>query len=124
MPSATTPSRRASPVCRASPPGRLHGGGTHLRHRRWILIGRAGAATPNAAPDANLASITAVVIGGTSLFGGRGRLIGTLIGALIVQTFAFGLSQMGVDQQWRVLATGVLVIVAVAIDQWIRKVKA
>lgn len=90
----------------------------------WILIGRAGAATPNAAPDANLASITAVVIGGTSLFGGRGRLIGTLIGALIVQTFAFGLSQLGVDQQWRYLATGVLVIVAVAIDQWIRKVKA
>jgi fructose transport system permease protein len=90
----------------------------------WILIGRAGAATPNAAPDANLASITAVVIGGTSLFGGRGRLIGTLIGALIVQTFAFGLSQMGVNQQWRVLATGVLVIVAVGIDQWIRKVKA
>ena len=90
----------------------------------WILIGRAGAATPNAAPDANLASITAVVIGGTSLFGGRGRLVGTLIGALIVQTFAFGLSQMGVDQQWRVLATGILVIVAVAIDQWIRKVKS
>lgn len=90
----------------------------------WILIGRAGAATPNAIPDANLASITAVVIGGTSLFGGRGRLVGTLIGALIVQTFAFGLSQLGVDQQWRVLATGVLVIIAVAIDQWIRKVKA
>lgn len=90
----------------------------------WILIGRAGAATPNAIPDANLASITAVVIGGTSLFGGRGRLIGTLIGALIVQTFAFGLSQLGVDQQWRVLATGILVIVAVAIDQWIRKVKS
>ncbi|HEY7721863.1 MAG TPA: ABC transporter permease [Pedococcus sp.] len=90
----------------------------------WVLIGRAGAATPNAVPDANLQSITAVVIGGTSLFGGRGRLIGTLIGALIVQTLQFGLSQMGVDQQWRVLATGVLVIVAVAVDQWIRKVKA
>ena len=90
----------------------------------WILIGRAGAATPNAFPDANLASITAVVIGGTSLFGGRGRLVGTLIGALIVQTLQFGLSQMGVDQQWRVLATGLLVILAVAVDQWIRKVKA
>jgi len=90
----------------------------------WILIGRAGAATPNAVPDANLQSITAVVIGGTSLFGGRGRLIGTAIGALIVQTLQFGLSQMGVDQQWRVLATGILVIVAVAVDQWIRKVKA
>jgi fructose transport system permease protein len=90
----------------------------------WILIGRAGAATPNAVPDANLQSITAVVIGGTSLFGGRGRLIGTAIGALIVQTLQFGLSQMGVDQQWRVLATGILVIIAVAVDQWIRKVKA
>jgi fructose transport system permease protein len=90
----------------------------------WVLIGRAGAATPNAVPDANLQSITAVVIGGTSLFGGRGRLIGTAIGALIVQTLQFGLSQMGVDQQWRVLATGILVILAVAVDQWIRKVKA
>ena len=90
----------------------------------WELIGRAGAATPNAVPDANLQSITAVVIGGTSLFGGRGGLIGTLIGALIVQTLQFGLSQMGVDQQWRVLATGILIIVAVAADQWIRKVKA
>jgi fructose transport system permease protein len=90
----------------------------------WVLFGRAGAATPNAVPVANLQSITAVVIGGTSLFGGRGRLIGTAIGALIVQTLQFGLSQMGVDQQWRVLATGILVIVAVAVDQWIRKVKA
>ena len=88
----------------------------------WALIGRSGAATPNAITDANLQSITAVVIGGTSLFGGRGRLIGTLIGALIVQAFAFGLSLAGVNQQWRVLATGILVIVAVSIDQWIRKV--
>ncbi len=90
----------------------------------WALIGRSGAATPNAITEGNLASITAVVIGGTSLFGGRGRLIGTLIGALIVQSFAFGLSLAGVNQQWRLLATGVLVIIAVAIDQWIRKVKA
>ena len=89
----------------------------------WVLIGRSGAATPNAYPQANLDSITAVVIGGTSLFGGRGRLVGTLIGALIVQSFAFGLSLAGVNQQYRVLATGILVIVAVGIDQWIRKVK-
>ena len=90
----------------------------------WVLIGRSGAATPNAIVDANLNSITAVVIGGTSLFGGRGRLIGTLIGALIVQSLQFGLSLAGIDQQFRVLATGVLVIVAVSVDQWIRKVKA
>jgi fructose transport system permease protein len=90
----------------------------------WVLIGRSGGATPNAIADGNLQSITAVVIGGTSLFGGRGGVIGTLIGALIVQAFTVGLSLAGVDQQFRVLAVGILVIVAVAIDQWIRKVKS
>ncbi len=90
----------------------------------WIQIGRAGSATANGIPDANLDSITAVVIGGTSLFGGRGGLIGSLLGALIVGSFTLGLSLAGVDQQWRLLAIGVLVIVAVSVDQWIRKVKA
>ena len=90
----------------------------------WVLIGRAGAATPNAITDGNLQSITAVVIGGTSLFGGRGGLLGTLLGALIVQSFTVGLALAGVDQQIRVLAIGILVIAAVSVDQWIRKVKA
>jgi len=90
----------------------------------WILIGRTGSASPNAAVDANLESITAVVIGGTSLFGGRGALLGTLLGALIVGYFRTGLSLAGVDDQWRVLTIGVLVIVAVSVDQWIRKVRA
>ncbi len=88
----------------------------------WVLIGRSGAASPNSLTDANLAAITAVVIGGTSLFGGRGGLLGTLLGALIVQSFAIGLSLAGLDEQFRVLAVGLLVIVAVAVDQWIRKV--
>jgi len=90
----------------------------------WILIGRAGSASPNALTDANLESITAVVIGGTSLFGGRGVVVGSLIGALIVGVFRSGLSLAGVDDQYRVLAIGILVISAVAIDQWIRKVRA
>ena len=90
----------------------------------WILIGRAGSASPNALTDANLESITAVVIGGTSLFGGRGLVIGSLIGALIVGVFRSGLSLAGVDDQYRVLAIGILVITAVAVDQWIRKVRA
>jgi ribose/xylose/arabinose/galactoside ABC-type transport system permease subunit len=85
----------------------------------WILIGRAGTASPNAIVDANLETITAVVIGGTSLFGGRGAIVG----ALIIGVFRSGLSLAGVDDQWRVLAIGVLIIVAVSIDQWIRKVK-
>lgn len=90
----------------------------------WILIGRTGAATPNAVGNINLETITAVVIGGTSLFGGRGTLVGTLLGALIVNTFGQALAIVGVNFQWRVLAIGVLVIAAVAVDQWIRKVKA
>jgi ribose/xylose/arabinose/galactoside ABC-type transport system permease subunit len=90
----------------------------------WILIGRAGSASPNALTDANLESITAVVIGGTSLFGGRGLLVGSLLGAVIVGVFRSGLSLAGVDDQYRVLAIGALVISAVAIDQWIRKVRA
>ena len=89
----------------------------------WVLIGRAGTASPNAIVDANLETITAVVIGGTSLFGGRGGIVGTMLGALIVYSFNIGLSLAGVDAQLRVLAIGILIIVAVSIDQWIRKVK-
>jgi fructose transport system permease protein len=90
----------------------------------WVLIGRAGTASPNAIVNANLETITAVVIGGTSLFGGRGGIIGTMLGALIVYSFNIGLSLAGVDDQLRVLTIGVLIIVAVSVDQWIRKVKA
>ncbi len=90
----------------------------------WILIGRAGSADPNSLTEANLESITAVVIGGTSLFGGRGAVLGTLLGALITRVFASGLSIANVNDQWRILAIGVLVIAAVSVDQWIRKVKA
>jgi fructose transport system permease protein len=90
----------------------------------WVLIGRAGAASPNAIGSANLESITAVVIGGTSLFGGRGAVLGTLLGALIVQSFTIGLSLAGVDDQYRLLAVGALVIIAVSVDQWIRKVRS
>jgi fructose transport system permease protein len=90
----------------------------------WLLIGRIASASPQAGGLANLESITAVVIGGTSLFGGRGLIIGTLFGALIVGVLRNGLSLGGVDVLWQDFTVGILVIVAVAIDQWIRKVKA
>ena len=90
----------------------------------WIYIGRTGAASPNADPSINLDTITAVVIGGTSLFGGRGTLIGSLLGAFIVVVVENGLALAGLDQAYRVLAIGILVIAAVALDQWIRKVRA
>ena len=90
----------------------------------WILIGRAGAASPNLGADANLDSITAVVIGGTSLFGGRGGVIGTLLGALIVGSFRSGLSLAGVDNLYQTLTIGILVIAAVSVDQWIRRIRS
>ena len=90
----------------------------------WVLIGRVGAASPNSGVSANLDSITAVVIGGTSLFGGRGRVLGTLIGALIVSVVDNGLSLAGLDQAYKELAIGILIIVAVTADQWIRRARA
>jgi fructose transport system permease protein len=88
----------------------------------WALIGRIGAISPTAGGNANLDSITAVVIGGTSLFGGRGSVVGTMIGALIVGVFRSAVSLAGLDVLWQEFAIGVLIIVAVALDQWIRRV--
>jgi fructose transport system permease protein len=88
----------------------------------WVLIGRIGSVSPQAGQTANLDSITAVVIGGTSLFGGRGSIIGTLSGALIVGVFRNGLALSGVDVLWQDFTVGFLSIVAVAIDQWVRRI--
>jgi fructose transport system permease protein len=88
----------------------------------WVLIGRVGAATTNSAVDANLDSITAVVIGGTSLFGGRGGLLGTFLGAVIVGAFRNGLALARFDVLYQTLAIGLLIIAAVSLDQWIRRV--
>jgi fructose transport system permease protein len=90
----------------------------------WVLIGRIGGISPQAGQEDNLNSITAVVIGGTSLFGGRGSIVGTLIGALIVGVFRNGLALSGLDVLWQQFTVGVLIIVAVTLDQWIRKVAA
>ena len=90
----------------------------------WVLIGRVGAVSPLGSQTANLDSITAVVIGGTSLFGGRGSIVGTLLGALIVGMFRNGLALSGVDVLWQEFAVGALIIIAVTTDQWIRKISA
>ncbi len=88
----------------------------------WVLIGRLGSVSPTSGQFANIESITAVVIGGISLFGGRGSILGMIFGALIVGVFQLGLRLIGTDPQWTYLLIGVLIIGAVAIDQWIRKV--
>jgi fructose transport system permease protein len=90
----------------------------------WALIGRIGSVSPTSGQLLNIESITAVVIGGISLFGGRGSILGTFFGALIVGVFTLGLRLAGADAQWTFLLIGVLIIGAVAVDQWIRKVAA
>lgn len=88
----------------------------------WALIGRIGSVSPTSGQLLNIESITAVVIGGISLFGGRGSILGAFFGALIVGVFTLGLRLAGADAQWTFLLIGVLIIAAVAVDQWIRKV--
>ena len=86
-----------------------------------LLLERIGGASPEAGTTENLESITAVVIGGTSLFGGRGNVLGTLVGVLIVGVFRSGLTFMGLDSVYQNLITGILIILAVATDQFSRR---
>jgi fructose transport system permease protein len=86
-----------------------------------LLIARTNVGDPNAGQTDNLDAITAVVLGGTSLFGGRGTIIGTLIGALIIGVVRNGLVLMGVASTYQILITGILVIVAVSVDQIARR---
>lgn len=90
----------------------------------WAMVARIGSISPTVGQLANIESITAVVIGGISLFGGHGSILGALFGALIVGVFALGLRLLGADAQWTFLLIGLLIIAAVAVDQWIRKVSA
>jgi ribose transport system permease protein len=64
-----------------------------------------------------LQSIAAVIIGGVSMFGGRGTAMGTLIGALIIAIMVTGLIMLGVNPFWQYIIIGIVVIVAVLIDQ-------
>jgi len=86
-----------------------------------LSIARTGVGDPQSGQTENLDTVTAVVLGGTSLFGGRGLVVGSLVGALIVGVFRNGLTLMGVSSVYQILVTGVLVILAVATDQWSRK---
>ena len=92
----------------------------------WVMIGRFSSVSPSATTGVigNIQAITAVVIGGISLFGGRGSILGALFGALIVGVFELGLRMYGADPQWTFLLIGVLIIGATTVDQWIRKAAA
>jgi fructose transport system permease protein len=87
-----------------------------------LLAARTELGDPNAGQTTeNLDSITAVVLGGTSLFGGRGTVLGTLVGAVIVGVFRNGLTLVGVQVIYQYLVTGILVILAVSVDQLVHR---
>jgi fructose transport system permease protein len=90
-----------------------------------LLAARTELGDPNAGQTTeNLDAITAVVLGGTSLFGGRGSVIGTLIGAVVVGVFRNGLTLIGVEVVWQYFVTGILVILAVSVDQLTHRKRA
>lgn len=86
-----------------------------------LVLGRTTVGDPNAGFTDNLESITAVVIGGVSLFGGRGSVIGALVGAFIVGVLRNGLTIVGIDALYQQVAIGLLVIIAVAVDRLQRR---
>ena len=86
-----------------------------------ILTGRLAAADPNAATGYELDVIAAVVIGGTSLFGGRGGVFGTLIGALIIAVVANGMVLLNVNPFWTQAVKGAIILIAVLPDSLRRR---
>ncbi len=82
-----------------------------------ILIGRLGAAEPTMGTLWELDAIAAAAIGGASLMGGRGSIPGTLIGCIILGTLRNGLTLMNVQAFYQLLATGIIIIVAMLIDK-------
>jgi ribose transport system permease protein len=86
-----------------------------------LYTGRFSAGAAQAGEPLLLDSIAAVVIGGASLFGGSGTIVGTLIGALIVAVIQYGLVFINVEPFWQFVAVGVVIIISVLVDQAQRK---
>jgi len=82
-----------------------------------ILVSQLGAASPNNARGYELLVVTAIVLGGASLSGGRGTILGTFIGLMIIQVLATGLTLLNVQSFWQSVATGILLITAVSFDR-------
>jgi ribose transport system permease protein len=88
-----------------------------------MIASRLNSAQPALGPGYELDAIAAVVIGGTSLSGGSGTILGTIIGAFIISVLTNGLRIMSVAQEWQTVVTGVIIILAVYADN-MRKRKA
>jgi ribose transport system permease protein len=87
----------------------------------FMLTGRQASANALMGEGLELQSIAAVVIGGTNLFGGEGRISGTVIGVLIIGVLSNGLAIAGVAEFWQRVVNGLIIIAVVALDQWRRR---
>lgn len=79
---------------------------------------RLGSSDPNAGVGLELSAIAAVVIGGTSLMGGRGSIVNSFLGVLIIATLEAGLAQVGASEPVKRVVTGLVIVLAVILDAW------
>jgi erythritol transport system permease protein len=86
-----------------------------------IIAAQLGAAHPATGQTFELNAIAAVVLGGTSLMGGRGTIGGTLIGAFVIGVLADGLVLLGVSEFWQMVVKGLVIVLAVILDQFQRR---
>ena len=89
-----------------------------------IIAGQLEAAHPATGESFELTAIAAVVLGGTSLMGGRGTITGSLIGAFVIGVLEDGLIMLGVSQFWQMVITGLVIVLAVAVDQLQSRIQA
>jgi ribose transport system permease protein len=89
-----------------------------------IFLGFREAIDPSSGDGLLLPVIAAVIIGGTPLSGGRGSIFGAVLGALIIQVIQSGILFLGIDAKWSIIVTGAVIIIAVAIDQIVRRQRA
>ena len=82
-----------------------------------VLTARAGSAQVSAGQGMEMDTIAAVVIGGTAMHGGKGNIIGTIIGCVLVGSVVNGLNLMGIDPNWQVVAKGALILLAIILDR-------
>ena len=89
-----------------------------------VLMGRLSSAQPNTGEGFELDAIAAVILGGTSLMGGRGAIWGTLVGAFIIGILNNGFNLMAVDAHFQLVAKGVIILLAVLLDRYLKQKKA